>query len=71
VGFAGHTGQMDLLYCDGHAKSKRPTATVSSKLEWVLNVNTANPADCVPAGETQAACQALIDGMRRIEVKYQ
>lgn len=29
-GFAGHNGMMNLLFCDGHAKSMRPTQTVSS-----------------------------------------
>jgi prepilin-type N-terminal cleavage/methylation domain-containing protein/prepilin-type processing-associated H-X9-DG protein len=67
VGYPGHSGTMNLLYEDGHVKSKRPTQTVSTKLEWVLNMQTANPADCPSVGEAQNACQELILGMQQLE----
>lgn len=66
-GFAGHSGQMNLCYGDGHVKSKKPTQTVSSKLEWVNNVNTALPADC---GGQATQCTDLIAGMAIIQNNY-
>jgi prepilin-type N-terminal cleavage/methylation domain-containing protein len=46
VGFAGHAATWNLIYFDGHAKNKRPTATVSTVNEWALNSTSASTADC-------------------------
>jgi prepilin-type N-terminal cleavage/methylation domain-containing protein/prepilin-type processing-associated H-X9-DG protein len=74
TGFAGHNGMMNLCYCDGHVKSKKPSATVQSKLEWVLNVNDNNPNSCsgnsASGGGTPAQCTELINGMQQLEAKY-
>jgi len=77
VGFAGHNATWNLMYFDGHAKNKRPTATVSSNIEWALNSSTNNPADCANlrsgsgAAYSAAACTELIAGMRLLEARYQ
>jgi prepilin-type N-terminal cleavage/methylation domain-containing protein/prepilin-type processing-associated H-X9-DG protein len=75
-GFAGHSGTMNVAFFDGHVKAMRPTQTVQSKLMWVPNMQTANPADCpnfstgvrvtgTPA--TQQQCADLIAGMQALE----
>jgi prepilin-type N-terminal cleavage/methylation domain-containing protein/prepilin-type processing-associated H-X9-DG protein len=71
VGFAAHNGQFNVLYHDGHVKTKKPTATVSQKFEWVLDVNTNNPNDCAVAQQgTAQNCSDLVTGMQRLENKY-
>lgn len=77
VGYAGHNATWNLMYFDGHAKNKRPTATVTSNIEWALNSTTNNPADCVNwrsgsgAAYSVAACNELVAGMRLLEARYQ
>lgn len=69
-GFAGHSGSFNLLYHDGHVKTKKPTQTTATKIEWILGVNDANPNSCVAAGFTAQNCTDLISGMQRLETKY-
>jgi prepilin-type N-terminal cleavage/methylation domain-containing protein/prepilin-type processing-associated H-X9-DG protein len=78
VGFAGHSGTMNVAYADGHVKAMRPTQTVSNKLQWVPNMPDANPANCpnystgVGGSGTASAdqCTGLIVGMQALENKY-
>jgi prepilin-type N-terminal cleavage/methylation domain-containing protein/prepilin-type processing-associated H-X9-DG protein len=71
-GFAGHSGSGNYLFYDGHVKSMKPTMTCNGKIRYVLGVDTGNPVDCngKPGGATQGNCQALLDGMVRLENKY-
>lgn len=34
VGFAGHTGRMNVIFSDGHVKSLRPSQTITPLNEW-------------------------------------
>jgi prepilin-type N-terminal cleavage/methylation domain-containing protein len=72
VGFAGHSGTWNLLYHDGHVKSSRPTSTVNGKNQWIIGMPDADPAKCPQFDSrfTAASCQALIEGMQRLENKY-
>jgi len=72
AGFAGHSGNFNLLWYDGHVKASKPTQTVATKLHWILDMQTANPADCVgkPGGANATNCQDLKDGMQRLENLY-
>jgi prepilin-type N-terminal cleavage/methylation domain-containing protein/prepilin-type processing-associated H-X9-DG protein len=78
VGFAGHSGTMNVAFLDGHVKAMKPTQTVQGKLMWVPNIPTANPADCtayqtgVGGSGTRSAdeCRGLIEGMAALENKY-
>jgi prepilin-type N-terminal cleavage/methylation domain-containing protein/prepilin-type processing-associated H-X9-DG protein len=77
-GFAGHSGTMSILFGDGHVKAMRPTQTVQGKLQWVPNMQTANPADCpnfatgVGGNGTASSdqCLGLIEGMAAVEARY-
>ena len=72
VGFAGHSGNMNIAFYDGHVKAMKPTQTVSQKIMWVRDMVTNIPADCngKPGGANATNCQGLLDGMRRLEDKY-
>lgn len=71
VGFAGHSGNTNYLFYDGHVKAMKPTQTVSQKIMWVRDVNTPFSADCNgKPNANQQDCDAIIDGMRRLEAKY-
>jgi prepilin-type N-terminal cleavage/methylation domain-containing protein/prepilin-type processing-associated H-X9-DG protein len=68
VGALPHNGTWNILYFDSHVKSMKPTSTVSGKLQWVLFMQTANPADCPATGQgTAQNCTDLINGMRELE----
>jgi prepilin-type N-terminal cleavage/methylation domain-containing protein/prepilin-type processing-associated H-X9-DG protein len=79
-GFAGHSGSMNVAYADGHVKAMKPTQTVQGKLQWVPNMQVADPAQCssfaTGIGGTTAAsnavqqCTDLIAGMAAVEAKY-
>jgi prepilin-type processing-associated H-X9-DG protein len=72
VGFAGHSGNMNILFYDGHVKAMKPTRTVAEKIMWVRDMMTNIPADCngKPGNANPTNCQGLLDGMRRLEDKY-
>ncbi len=65
----GHTGQMNLLYHDGHTKSKKPTQTINPKIEWINDKNDNNVATCpnIDSVFTAQSCTDLINGMRAME----
>jgi prepilin-type N-terminal cleavage/methylation domain-containing protein/prepilin-type processing-associated H-X9-DG protein len=77
-GFAGHSGNMNVLFFDGHVKSMKPTQTINGKLAWVPNMPVADPAQCPNyqtgnAGNgtaTAAACTALVQGMQNLETLF-
>lgn len=78
VGFAGHSGTWNLLYCDGHVKSKRPSGTTIGKLEWVPNMQTSDPTQCPnystgfggSGSATATQCQDLVNGMAILDKQY-
>jgi prepilin-type N-terminal cleavage/methylation domain-containing protein/prepilin-type processing-associated H-X9-DG protein len=78
IGFAGHSGSMNLAFADGHVKAMRPTQTVSGKLAWVPNMPNADPSQCPSystgvggaGAATATQCTDLIAGMQVLENKY-
>jgi len=78
IGFAGHSGQMNCAFLDGHVKAMKPTQTVTGKLMWVPNMPVADPAQCPnyatglggSGTATSAYCTDLIAGMAALENKY-
>ncbi len=77
-GFAGHSGMMNVAFFDGHVKAMKPSQTVSGKLMWVPNMQSADPAQCpnfttgVRASGTASAqqCTDLKLGMQALEAVW-
>jgi prepilin-type N-terminal cleavage/methylation domain-containing protein/prepilin-type processing-associated H-X9-DG protein len=50
VGFKGHLGTSNFLFCDGHVKALKPVATITPTNMWTCEENdvaSANPVDYV------------------------
>ncbi|BDI29944.1 hypothetical protein CCAX7_19950 [Capsulimonas corticalis] len=78
--FAGHTGRMNVLFCDGHVKGMKPTQTATPVNMWG-DVNNAGsgtgPCDVAPydGDNNTINCDqpstGLTQGMQLLESKYQ
>ncbi|BDI28443.1 hypothetical protein CCAX7_004940 [Capsulimonas corticalis] len=72
TGRANHTGQLNLLFMDGHVKSVRPIQTVSNGSMWgQINGST---CDAGPAGRDAINCNdtnaTIVSDMALLEQKY-
>ena len=68
-GFAGHLGQVNFIFCDGHVKSMKPTATVSTDGPVNMWGATDGGGKAIPVGCTDRSINCdgadadLLDGM--------
>jgi prepilin-type processing-associated H-X9-DG protein len=70
VGFSGHLQTANYLFCDGHVKAMRPTATVAGNYsmwgKWRSTTCTENPAiNC------NDVSPAAVNALKLLEQKYQ
>ena len=81
LGYAGHNGSANYLFCDGHVKTMKPTATASPLNMWggtngaggYLGMPASNPAGV--CGNNDVNCDTpepvIVQGMALLQQKYQ
>jgi prepilin-type N-terminal cleavage/methylation domain-containing protein/prepilin-type processing-associated H-X9-DG protein len=84
-GFAGHTGVANYLFCDGHVKSMKPSATAGNVATGAINLwGGMNPSGGylgMPASNPAGVCSgndincdtpepAIIQGMAALQARY-
>lgn len=75
-GFAGHTGRMDVLFCDGHVKSENPVNEMQPVNQWGCttdNQTTAQyPTHCTDSdiNGNNPPGQSTLDDLQALANKY-